>query len=90
MFSFSQLLNLHDIASYLCIHRHEFIDFIYDFDAVKSQQNEIEEFIQLQYDKIQSLDFRDITHKAFVYSLLDVTQKIDSPSCFEKLYQIAR
>ena len=89
MFSFSQLLTLHDIASYLCIHRHEFIDLIYDFDAVKRQQNEIEEFIQLQYDKIQSLDFRDTTHKAFVYSLLDVAQKIDSPSCFEKLYQIA-
>ena len=89
MFSFAHLLVQSDIFEYLSSHSYEFIELIYDFDSIREQQDKIEEFRQIQSHRIEELDFNESINKAFVYALLDIAQKIGSPSCFDILYRIA-
>nr|WP_320037767.1 hypothetical protein [uncultured Bacteroides sp.] len=84
---FDKLILVDDLLNFL----QENADFLFElsdatYEQLKEEKDDLEKFILLCPDKIQSLDFSDSINRAFLFFLFDLCERLQLSSCLEQIY----
>lgn len=88
---FSKLLKITDIQQYIYSNPNEIADYNnIEFNQLKSQKEDIDEFILLNTEKIQSLDFSKYENRNFVFLLYDFCEQLSLTTAMSVLWHIIK